>query len=84
MIHDCILSLQSHCKRFNQDSSEVWSSLQQSAATASSAAAVPHLLLLLLLRTVLLLPLWLQQVPRPLQMHQLVGGFDQAYVFSTF
>jgi hypothetical protein len=79
----CILLLQSQCKRFNQDGIEVFSSLQQSTATAASAAVVPPRLLLLL-RTIRLLPLWRRQVLRPLQMHQLVGGFDQAYVFSTF
>jgi hypothetical protein len=42
MICHCILSLQTQCKRFNQDCSEVCSSLQpqQASSTASSASAM--------------------------------------------
>jgi hypothetical protein len=39
MICHGILSLQTHCKRFNQDCSKICSSLQQQAAAAASAPA---------------------------------------------
>jgi 3-oxoacyl-ACP reductase-like protein len=39
MICHGILSFQTHCKRFNQDCSKIYSSLQQQAAAAASASA---------------------------------------------
>jgi hypothetical protein len=39
MICHCILSLKTHCKRFNQDCSKICTSLQQQAAAAASASA---------------------------------------------
>jgi hypothetical protein len=39
MIFHCILSHQTQCKHFNQDCSEVCSSLQQQVASVASAAS---------------------------------------------